>query len=474
VPMPAPAINIEKLENEIVDKSKTDEDEFYMDALIAIIKEFNTTPTLIKYLTLFALLLSFVIFILVIVYTIILFNDYKNSTLIKNPLNRESLDYNISRGLSFNPKSVFDKNVKYKFVLFLILPVIIFILCLIIIYLIYAEEAPVNTVVKLIVGLLIIQSVISIIVNFIAFYSINKEIEAIQTKISNFNNYALMNFYTKPDFLAVLQNVPTNSFSLIKAIEIALDNMDPNDKKDPVQVSKAILTLNIYIHLQRMGYQNPNILDAFDLFDPVNLNPGVFSLSDFFNRSPIVIDNNTTKIIDIYKSRIPNLLPPSVFTVTSSVAATPAAPTASAATNEETPSIVKKTNNLSDKLSGFIHRPLRMKEPDVINEVYQKIKSTFFAFAEGFDTPEIQNSNGISDDVFTIAQGPLEGWIDNLNTLLYDFDPEQGFSNFIKVLIFIAIMTLLPTFVLLKSKKLRTLFIQICFKILKITFTKLI
>ena len=401
------------------EKEKEEENRLAFQLLLEELKrlynDFKLAPGKVKIYIILGILTILVAAGLSLFYIIRLFLDYKNNLLIKNPINFESLDYNISRSISFNPLTLFRKNIKYKFVLFLILPILSFIFISIALY--YSVKEPnkqsIQSIIYILIGIVLVQSILSIIINCAGILSIRQDINATQKKISEFNNYVYLNLYRNERFLKVLQLIPTNSFSMIKAIQSAMDTIPEEDKSDPEQIAKVLLTLNIYIHLQKMGFKNPNIKSAFKLFDESHTNdPKLFTPSDFLFRQTTYIHNYSNHIIDIYKNY--------------------------------------KGNTDISLLPGFIST-----EDESISEVATNIVNTnsLFEFQEAFVGDE--SSSSITDNTFELAKEPIEGWIRNLNELAYKMDSNKAFGSFIKVLILIAVISILPLIILVFGRKIR-------------------
>lgn len=402
------------------EKEKTDTESFqeFLDEIKKLYSDFKLAPTKIKLLLTLAIILVLVIAILSIYYIARIYSDFNKSLLIKNHINIESLDYNISKSLSLNPATLIRTDIKYKFVLFLILPVIALLITLVAIYYTFKEPKDsdnIRPIIPILIGILIAQSVLSILVNYIGFFSIQKNINDIQKKISDFNNYVYLNLYKHEPFLDVLQMIPTNSFSMIKAIRSSMDNILEADKTNPQKIAKVLLTINIYIHLQKMGYKNPNIYNAFKLFNKHHTSdPKLFTPSDFLYRKPTYINNYSNKIIEIYKNY--------------------------------------KGNTDISLLPGFID-PTEDALTDVAGSIIDDGVTRAASLFEGFEAP--QSNRKIDDHVFELATEPMEEWIRKLNDLAYKMDPGRSFTSFIEILITIAIVSLIPLIIIIFAPKIR-------------------
>jgi len=509
-------------------KQNTDVATMDVGNLFAIIKEtfkeFLSADKKISIPALIGLLTLIVTSIIGIVYIFKIYTDYSNATLVKTPLNIQSIDYNLSRGISFNPKTLFNSNIKYKFVLFVILPLVAFVCGIISLYFIYKSNVTDTKVIILaVVALLILQGFISIIVNIGGFYMLRKQIFGVQDKIAAFDNYVYLNFLIDKNFLYYLENVPSNSYVMMKAIISALDSISPEDKQDPNTIAKALFTINIYIHIQKMGHNNDFIQTAFNIFNYKSLSSNFsnFNCADFLYKQPILIKNYSSQIIEIYNSRLTGSLTStqgsvlrnsgtgagtSTATDTSTGVTNPmslaqtesnifsslfsfsesfenfnissflnnsASSASSAVQNSGIQGIVSTDANNSAAVAktdaNIAGKDIKAAGTSVINSIdhsgknfINHIKSDLNnSYGSGNNMiigPDAYYSNSISNvaisaDVFNQAKELIDTMLENLNVLVFKFNPESGFMKFISLLVIIIIISLLPIKIFFKIKK---------------------
>jgi hypothetical protein len=236
-----------------------------------ILNEFKQSSTGTSVFTVLALLLTLSTMFLSIMYLVQLLTDYSNGKLISNPLNLEAPDYIISKSVQFFGS-------KYKYKLFIIIPIITFIFsvsALIYPYKLYklfsVRQQPVRTR-GLVTGIIIaclLQSIIAIIINVSTYTYAYKTLHLVNDRINGFNNFIHNKIYKNADFLAQMKDIPSNSLLVMKVVQNALRNIDKNPSVD--NLANAFFTLNLYFHYHKIGYRNVNITNAMKIFDIHNL-----------------------------------------------------------------------------------------------------------------------------------------------------------------------------------------------------------
>ena len=283
-----------------------------------IFNEFKQSSMITSVSTITSLILIIVTMILSITYLIKLIADYSESKLIANPLNVEASDYNISKSIK-----LFGS--KYKYQLFIILPIISFILSIIALlypiklYKLFGiKEAPAATrgfVVGIIIACLF-QSTIAIIVNISTYSYAYRTLHLVNDRINSLNNFVHNKIYKNASFLAPMKEIPSNSLLIIKIVQNALRNIEKNPSVD--NLANAFFTLNLYFHYQKIGYRNPNITDAMKIFDihalfvgssmkdKINITKQLsqqeWSPADFLFRNTTFIEDYSVRIKQLYLS----------------------------------------------------------------------------------------------------------------------------------------------------------------------------
>lgn len=257
--------------------------------------------------TILAFVLVISSMILSIVYLVKLLTDYSNGLLISNPLNIQSFGYNVSKSLGFF-------GTKYKYILFIILPVFAFIFSLGAVfytsgvYKIFRITIPPVPTQGLVTGIAIaclIQSTFSIIVNASTYGYTQKHLNIVNDRIKTLNNFIHNKLYKNANFLNTLKEIPTNSLLVNQVVQNALLKLDKNASVN--DIASAFFTLNLFYHYQKIGYRSEFIEDATKLFDirylltssslsksiiSTNLfNPIIWSPTDYlFNKATFIKD----------------------------------------------------------------------------------------------------------------------------------------------------------------------------------------
>jgi hypothetical protein len=224
-----------------------------------------------KYGSIFALLTLLIVLgsmTLSLIYLIKILKESSNAALISNPLNKESLDYSISKSIDF-----FGSDYKYQ--LFLWLPIISILFAIIAI-----RTKPLVGIIQIVVFACLFQSIIALIVNWSTYRYAYKTLYLVNSRINNLNNLIHNNIYKNAQFLSTLTNIPSNSLLVLSVVKNAVSNINPN--ADVTTLAQAFFTLNLYFHIQKIGYRNENIIDAVQIFNINNLLMGS-SLKDKIN-----------------------------------------------------------------------------------------------------------------------------------------------------------------------------------------------
>lgn len=232
-----------------------------------IINAFKQSSSTTAMFTLFAVIFVILSMILSLTYIIKLLSDYSESKLIANPLNVDSTDYSISKSIQ-----LFGS--KYKYQLFIILPIITFICSTVallypsVIYKWVGIQQPPAHTQGLVMGIIIaclLQSTLAIIVNISTYSYAYKTLHLVNDRIKYLNNFIHNKIYKNASFLKEFKEIPSNSLLVMKTIQNALQNMEKAPSVDAI--ANAFFTLNLYFHYHKIGYRNPNITDAMNIFD---------------------------------------------------------------------------------------------------------------------------------------------------------------------------------------------------------------
>jgi hypothetical protein len=256
-----------------------------------IFNAFNNSSRVTAIFTLFAIIIILTLMILSYMYIRQLLIDYSVSKLISNPLNLEAPDYVISKSTQFLGS-------KYKYQLFIILPIISFICCLIALlypntlYKVFrVQQIPAKTQ-GLVLGIIIaclLQSLIAIIVNISTYSYAYKSLNLVNSRIKNLNNFIHNKIYKNANFLGQMKEIPSNSLLVMKVIKAALFNIENEPTVD--SLANAFFTLNLYFHFHKIGFRNPNITDAMKIFDIHYLFKGSSFKDKIVNVTNLITEN---------------------------------------------------------------------------------------------------------------------------------------------------------------------------------------
>jgi len=205
--------------------------------------------------------------ILALIYLIKLLEQTSNEELISNPLNREAVDYTISKSIHF-----FGSDYKYQ--LFLILPV------LSLIFAIIALTKPAVGIIRGLAFACLFQSIIALLVNISIYNYAYRSLHLVNDRITSLNNFIHNKMYKNAKFLSSLKNIPANSLLVLNVVKAAITNIEKDVTGDGL--TQAFFTLNLYFHIQKIGHRNINIADAITIFDIHNILAGS-SLKDKLN-----------------------------------------------------------------------------------------------------------------------------------------------------------------------------------------------
>ena len=262
--------------------------------------------------------------------------EYADGKLRKNPVNRESMDYNFARSgdslftfelpnnqgtVSLIQKiknisiailkmiqSIFTNKNAYKYQLFIVFPWLIMALSAIGLYFVLKlkrSQNPIQTP-DFVVGALIIcffQGVITLIANNIVYFHGNKNLRVVSSRVRSFNTYIYNRIYKTPKFLNYLTELQSNTFESIDAIKNTLRQVPKT--VSTLDLAKIMFSLNMYLHFHKLGLRNPNILDALTTFSPTYmLNVMNYSPSDFLFRNITYVDDYSQIMVSTMRSLV--------------------------------------------------------------------------------------------------------------------------------------------------------------------------
>ena len=258
--------------------------------------------------------------------TLLIIINTSNDKLKKNPLNKETVAYEIQEACN-----ILYITSKYPY------GVIIWLMSINILLVIYAlirvfssteskpEAATVEN--KSSLGnrltLILVVIVFTIITAFVFgiclyfFLNAKLQINIVNANIVDFNGYIIQNIYKTADILVPLQNVPTNSLQIMHNIEESIINyLDSHDKKYfkdennyktiTNDLGKLFFTFDLYHHYNDMGLNNPNLHSALkNIFNLTNIfKYTIYNNIKINQTGPDVAANDTEQNPTIFKDTV--------------------------------------------------------------------------------------------------------------------------------------------------------------------------
>ena len=225
-----------------------------------------------------------------ILFLVILVKKLLGSALIKNPINRQAQDFKISKiGSIRSPYTM-------MFLLFIITNGLALGLC---IYGIiskfkndtkYRHQTP--GLVTAILFASLGQAAIGLVAALLLMVVVRNKLKGSANRISKFNRFVYSNLYKDVKFLKNLRTMPSNSFSLMDVVKRSLALVPAGASKE--DTARAMFTLNMYMHFQKLGYKNPYTRDALlKTFNVVGLlRRRFYSPADYLHRRTTFIKDN--------------------------------------------------------------------------------------------------------------------------------------------------------------------------------------
>jgi hypothetical protein len=266
------------------------------------------------------LLINIICLIIAAIFTILIILDTSNDKLKKNPLNKETLTFEIQDACN-----ILFMTSKYPY------GIIIWLMFVNIILTIYAlirvftnpnikkEESTDKTLLGnsrlTLIVVVIVFAILNVIVFGICLYLFlytKLKINTINNYIVDFNGYIIQNMYKTQDILLPLQNMPSNSLQIMHNIEESIINYleshdeayfkdENNYKVITNDLGKLFFTFDLYQHYIQMGLNNPSLHSALK---------NIFNITNIFTYT---IHNNIQINISGPDSTNETLQEPSIF-----------------------------------------------------------------------------------------------------------------------------------------------------------------
>jgi len=301
---------------------------------LAAFAAFKSSPIQPLIAAVLALLLVITLCVLSVVYLVRVALDYSNSISMQNPVNSESMDYNVSRSgdtvftlqlenvgsdvpalqriKNFSLSilkliaSAFGSETKYKYQLFILIPWLIVgfsALGLFFVVQMRIGKNPRETP-GFITGTLIgcfLHGVIIFFLNNVIYLYGNKPLRLVSMRIRSYNTYIYNRMYKNGDFLKSLTEINSNTFESVETVKNILRQVPKT--VSTLDLAKIMFSLNMYLHAHKLGLRNPNIVSALGTFSPMYmLNASRYSPSDFLFRHATFVDDYSQVMVSAMRS----------------------------------------------------------------------------------------------------------------------------------------------------------------------------
>ena len=301
---------------------------------LAAFAAFKSSPIQPLIAAVLALLLVITLCVLSVVYLVRVALDYSNSISMRNPVNSESMDYNVSRSgdtvftlqlenvgsdvpalqriknfsLSIRKliASAFGSETKYKYQLFILIPWLIVGLSALGLFFVVQmrigknpRETP-GFITGTLIGCFLHGVTIFFLNNIIYLYG-NKPLRLVSMRIRSYNTYIYNRMYKNGDFLKSLTEINSNTFESVETVKNILRQVPKT--VNTLDLAKIMFSLNMYLHAHKLGLRNPNIVSALGTFSPMYmLNASRYSPSDFLFRHATFVDDYSQVMVSAMRS----------------------------------------------------------------------------------------------------------------------------------------------------------------------------
>jgi hypothetical protein len=252
--------------------------------------KFMLAPRSVAICTVVAFLLVLVNIGVAVLFAVVTVKKIVAGALIKNPINRQAQDFNISKIGSF--KSPYSM----VFLFFILSNGLALGLGILGVLRIFANEDKHHQRTPGLVSAILFATVGQAVVGFLSAFLITmvlmRKLRMSAGRISAFNRHVYDNLYKDVRFLKNLRSMPSNSFTLMSVVKNALGTVPATASSE--DIARAMFTLNMFMHFQKLGYRNPYTLDALSkTFNVVGLlRRQFYSPADFLHRRSTFIKDN--------------------------------------------------------------------------------------------------------------------------------------------------------------------------------------
>jgi hypothetical protein len=107
--------------------------------------------------------------------------------------------------------------------------------------------------------------------------------------------------YKSGDFLTSLTEITSNTFESIETVKNILRQVPKS--VGTLDLAKIMFSLNMYLHMHKLGLRNPNIAAALGTFSPMYmLNAARYSPSDYLFRNSTFVDDYSQVMLSAMRS----------------------------------------------------------------------------------------------------------------------------------------------------------------------------
>jgi hypothetical protein len=378
---------------------------------------------------LFAVCLSIAIFVvcalMAIVFLVLIMMHYSNNQLLKNPVNKDTIAFEI-----IGACNIFSVSSKYPYSVIMWMMMANVLIVLIAIYLVFFGKTDLNksitnslkTMFSLpVAGVVILFAGFSLLVFGICFYffmQTKSEINAANTKIEAFNNYLLNHMYfTDNNVLAPLRNIPSSSIDIINNIEASLHAYlsKKSSDMDLSDYGKLFFTYNLYQHYCQMGLINGENLGSTleNTFNTLNILKYFISLNTNNNTN-----TNTIETFEDNKNDIKSGTNADVSGIKSSIRVKNMFSDVTFTDWNAATSLMSKYTFIKDYSNQYI----KLIQNTEITDKGNKISSKRIFDAANYSSNVCVNASEMANS----------------------FNLDKGLNSFITMAVFIAIVTVLP------------------------------
>jgi len=380
-------------------------------------------------LVLFICVLQFVFIILSVVFLVFLSNSYSRQLLIKNPLNRDRVEYNVLSACSFDLKKV---NLRFAYIVF---PIIIIFTTLSLIaifayntYLKFATQYAwfdYPAIIFVMLFCVFIQNTILLVGAYTTFQSTKRKLDKQLQRFNDFNVFiskSLADQNVKSilnEFDGTDKNIVEESKKILNVLSTINDNTTSDD------IVRIFFTLNIYRYLLNLGFDSDNSTAANNaMFSQGSTLLGMLTKTMKTDGLSIDMSKQDKLFKDLKKD---------VASLRTSPAPAPSPASATANICSLAPPLTYSTVSMSDYL-------------------YYGVTSSISDYSIKY--LEIMTKNGIvlNYDAISIRE-KVACLTSEANKLMTECNPDDAFGSFLQMALFMPIVSILSPILIVSAYK---------------------